>query len=207
MCAKKALVFGAVFLLVCSSVWAIPGVKKTTTVPAPVQEAVEVVEEVPQVTVETTTTESSENDQSEMYVTYEALQKIFEKNWLLGGEKLDSVQNGVDSIWMYAVQTEANTRELNNEIDNLRAEVKNLNNELQKEKTGTKYFMDMGVAFGFNQPNTVSYGGVFDCGIKLGKGLLIKTGMQMMLGDLGKVSMPSVSLDGLTVNCSVGWQW
>lgn len=78
--------------------------------------------------------------------------------------------------------------------------------DLKKDAYGTKFFADLGAAFGFKK-DAVQYGIVGDMGLKFGKGFLTKVGVQYMLGDIGKFEMPEWSLENMTVNATIGWEW
>ena len=185
---KYSVALFVVFLLASSFVWAIPGIKKPS---AETQQSTSTPEQAIIV--------SSESDQNVKYVTYEEISEILSnKGWVLGGEKLDKVQSGVDSL-------QATLEEQNDEIDRQEAEIKELK-ALVKKETGTKYFMDLGAAFGFRSEK-VQYGIVGDMGLRFGKGLMVKTGVQYMVGDMGTWKMPSWSMDALTVSTTVGWEW
>ncbi len=78
--------------------------------------------------------------------------------------------------------------------------------DLKKDAYGTKFFADLGAAFGFKK-DAVQYGIVGDMGLKFGKGFLTKIGVQYMLGDIGKFEMPKWSLEDMTVQATIGWEW
>lgn len=180
-CSKAFVVFFVVCLLASSSVWAIPGIKKPAETP-----------EVPDVLVVTDTTGNSESAQSAKYVTSEELLEILNKSgWVLGGSKIEKLQEGVEAI-------SKTNLEQNLEIARLAA-------ALKKEQS-TKFFADFGAAFGFRS-EMVQYGIVGDMGIRFGKGLMVKTGAQYMVGDFGKLELPTWSIENLSLTATVGWEW
>lgn len=80
-----------------------------------------------------------------------------------------------------------------------------LNAELDKEK-GQKFFADLGLAFGINE-GSLLYGVVGDIGMRFGRGLMLKVGGQYMLGSIAKIPSFNWSVDNLTVNATIGWEW
>lgn len=80
-----------------------------------------------------------------------------------------------------------------------------LNEELDKEK-GQKFFADLGLAFGVSE-GSIMYGAVGDIGMRFGKGLMLKLGGQYMLGSFSDITKFNWSIDNLTVNATIGWEW
>ena len=80
-----------------------------------------------------------------------------------------------------------------------------LEQELQKEM-GTKFFANVGAAFGF-KTDEIQYGVCGDMGIRFGKGFLMSVGVQYMLGDFGKIEIPKWSIEDMTVQAKIGWEW
>lgn len=188
MCAKRYAVFFVVFLLVCSSAWAIPGIRKPS-------------EEKPSAesTSEVIIIENSESEANVKYVSYEELSKILNgRIEILGTERIDTILTTVDKL-------EQTVKEQNEEIARQDQEIAEVKAAYAKEM-GTKYFADLGAAFGFKDTK-VQYGFVGDMGLRFGKGLMVKTGVQYMVGDLGQWKAPSWSIDNLTVSATVGWEW
>ena len=91
--------------------------------------------------------------------------------------------------------------------DELNEQVDALYNDLQaalKESTKTKFFADLGVAFGLKE-KALTYGVTGDIGLRFGKGLMLKVGAVYMVGsDFTNISW---GLDNLTATATVGWEW
>lgn len=182
-CSRTFVCFAVVCLLASSCVWAIPGAKKSV---APEPQEQQVVHAV------TLTTETSESEATEKSISYEELSAILNKaGWFIGGSTIDKISAGVDAI-------QATNDEQNAEIARLAA-------ALKKEQS-TKFFADFGAAFGF-QAEKVQYGVTGDMGIRFGKGLMVKTGAQYMLGNVGKLETPHWDIEDLSLTCTVGWEW
>lgn len=90
--------------------------------------------------------------------------------------------------------------ELNKYADNLYGDLQ----EALKASKRTKFFADLGVAFGL-QEKTLQYGMTGDLGVKFGCGLMVKVGAVYMVGsDFGNISW---GLDKLTATATIGWEW
>lgn len=96
--------------------------------------------------------------------------------------------------------------ELKSMIEEAIVESSTLVDNLKKDAYGTKFFANLGAAFGFKK-DAIQYGVVGDMGFKFGKGFLAKVGVQYMLGDIGKMEMPKWSLEDMTVQTTIGWEW
>lgn len=78
--------------------------------------------------------------------------------------------------------------------------------EQLKKEIGTKFFANVGAAFGFKSTE-IQYGVCGDMGIRFGKGFLMSVGVQYMLGDFGKVKLPDWNIEDMTVQAKIGWEW
>ena len=188
-CAKQLAVFSVVLLLVCSSAWAIPGIRKTSDEKPSAESTPEVI-----------IIENSESEVKANYVSYEELSQILDgKIKVLGAERIDSILATVDNL-------EKTVNEQNDEIERQEKEIAEVKAAYAKE-VGTKYFADLGMAFGF-KADKLQYGFCADMGLRFGKGLMVKTGVQYMVADVGKFELPKFdSLEPMTVNVTVGWEW
>ncbi len=232
MCGKRLSIFLVVLLVASSFVWALPGAKKTTQVAtavstAPTQESTsapsqsssqnettatskssEVLAPVSTEKAQAATVSVSENlseslEQSKMAATTEKLNELLtlleKNNFVIGTEKIDTIKKTVEE----SVEGIAYDLELNNAL--ISAQSSQIES-LKKELKATRFFMDLGVAFGFKDKG-VTYGVVGDMGMKFGQGFIVKTGAQYMVGNLNDIKNVAWSLDNLTVSATVGWEW
>ena len=187
MCARKYFMFFVVLVLVSVQVFAWP----TKTEKAVVTEASPVVAE-----------ENSVSPSSEMQKTVstdysEILTKLDSQKVVLGSD-LQTLKDDVGSMASALTILIADNRALNDSLAEVTGKYEKAN--------GTKFFADLGAAFGFKSEK-IQYGFVGDMGLRFGKGLLVKTGVQYMLGDVGKIEMPTWDIGALTVSATVGWEW
>lgn len=193
---KHFVVFCVVCLLASSFAWAIPGIKQTSAEKPSATSTPEVI-----------IIENSESEAKANYVSYEELSQILDgKIKVLGAERIDSILTTVDAL-------EKTVNEQNDEIERQEqeiAEVKVAYAEVKaayEKEIGTKYFADLGMAFGFRS-DKLQYGFCADMGLRFGRGLMVKTGVQYMVADVGKFELPKFdSLEPMTVNVTVGWEW
>ena len=78
--------------------------------------------------------------------------------------------------------------------------------EQLKKEIGTKFYANIGAAFGFKSTE-IQYGVCGDMGIIFGKGFLMSVGVQYMLGDFGNVKLPEWNIADMTVQATSGWEW
>lgn len=74
------------------------------------------------------------------------------------------------------------------------------------KEVSSKFYAKIGGAFGFKEKK-VQLGLVGDMGVRIGQGLVIGTGVQYMGFSLNDGIKCDWSLDNLTVNMTVGWEW
>ena len=74
------------------------------------------------------------------------------------------------------------------------------------KEISSKFYAKIGGAFGFKEKK-VQLGLVGDMGVRIGKGLVIGTGVQYMGVTLDDGLKCDWDIDNLTVNMTVGWEW
>lgn len=188
---KRLSIFLVALLVVSCCVWALPGAKKA------VKETQEVVEEeAPQTSISVDSQNSSQSEATETSIDLDEALKILKgNNFIIGADKINAVATAVEEV--------ASNQELSNALiatQNQQIE------SLKKEVNATRFFADLGVAFGFKDKG-INYGVVGDMGLKLGKGFITKVGVQYMLGDLSNIGNLQWSLENMTVQTTVGWEW
>lgn len=80
-----------------------------------------------------------------------------------------------------------------------------LQGRYDKETKASKFFANAGGVIGFAD-DSLLWGVTGNIGIKIGKGLLISTGASYMIGTFYEGLLPP-SLNNLSVNATVGWEW
>lgn len=216
MC-RKSLILLSLLLLSCYSVFALAPLKKATAVEAPTvstdSTTLSTTEQKATTTESTkslTVSESSEKAVSKAKdaekvedvtetvevkatVDYEALLASFEnKGYFVTKGTLNELQEGVKSLYQDYLEKAALA-------DTYKEEAK-------AEAVKTKFFADLGLAFGFEN-KALMYGFAGDIGMKLGHGLMLKGGATYMVGSLADIKNISLGLDKLTVSATVGWEW
>ena len=110
---------------------------------------------------------------------------------------LSEISEKIDGLLLVSQGTK---NELNEQVDAL---YKDLQDAL-RESTKTKFFADLGVAFGLKE-KALNYGVTGDIGLRFGKGLMLKVGAVYMVGsDFTNISW---GLDNLTATATIGWEW
>ena len=114
---------------------------------------------------------------------------------------LSEIEEKIDSLLLVTGGTKEGLKEdLNSYADSLYL-------QLQKalaESTKTKFFADLGVAFGLREKE-LEYGMTGDIGLRFGKGFMIKVGAVYMVGsDFKNITW---GLDNLTATATIGWEW
>lgn len=217
MC-RKFLVLLSLLLLSCYSAFALAPLRKATTVEAPTvstdSTTLSTTEQKATTTESTKSSTASENSKATVTdvkepenvedvkeavevkatVDYEALLASFEnKGYFVTKGTLNELQEGVKSLYKDYLEKAALA-------DTYKEEAK-------AEAVKTKYFADLGVAFGFDTDNKLLYGFTGDAGLKLGHGLMFKAGATYMIGSLSNITNISWGLDKLTLSATVGWEW
>lgn len=222
---KRVIVFGLVCLMACCSLWAFPSSKKSSVVaePAPAVETVivETAEELPMVEAEPAVAEPSaeaqqiaelESDLAKMSETLKSLQKEIDSTKLMTSGKKDEIDSLVGAI---ASDVETVLLDLE-EKDTIIAELAEANSSqadqiaylkgLYDKEIGTKFYSKVGGAFGIKD-SKIQLGIIGDMGIRIGKGLVIGTGVQFMGFTWDDGIKFNGSTDNLTINMTVGWEW
>ena len=70
----------------------------------------------------------------------------------------------------------------------------------------SKFFVNTGLALGF-KGETPIYGVAGNFGMRIGSGLLLGAGAQVMAGSFKEVPFSNWSLDDLSIQLTVGWEW
>lgn len=191
MCVKKLSIFLLVLLVASSFAWALPGAKKTTQAATPTA-----VVEVPETSTSAESQSSTESVPSETSTNSEELLALMEKNdYLWGADDIKEVKSIVEDIALDIEVSNAINAAQTDQIDSLKKELK-----------ATRFFADAGVAFGFTEGG-INYGVAGDMGIKFGKGLITKVGVQYMLGNLTDITNLQWNIENMTVQATVGWEW
>ena len=176
---KKLAALSLILLLLSGSVFALAPLRASTSEAAQESAA----------TVSTSSTTLSTGEPSGTTNDYEELLKAFEnRGYFVSKGTLSELENGVVSLYEDYLEKAA------------------LADAYKSETTKTRFFADFGVAFGFSE-KTILYGATADFGLKLGRGLMIKTGATYMIGDFSDFKNVEWSLDKLTVSATVGWEW
>ena len=187
---KRLGIFLVALLVVSCCVWALPGAKKA------VKETPVAMEESAQETPLENSQNSSQTEQTETSETSDELLKTLKGNsFIVGADKINAIITKMEDLENDVAMNQA-----------LLATQINQNEELEKKLKATRFFMDFGVAFGFKDKG-INYGVVGDMGLKFGKGFLTKVGVQYMLGDLSNIGNLQWSLENMTVQTTVGWEW
>ncbi len=191
MCVKKLSIFLLVLLVASSFAWALPGAKKTNQAATPTAAA-----EVPETSTSAESQSSTESAPSATSISSEELLALMEKNnYLWGADDIKEVKSLVEDVALDTEFTNALVAAQTEQIDSLKKELK-----------ATRFFADAGVAFGFNEGG-INYGVAGDMGIKFGKGLITKVGVQYMLGNLADIMDLQWNIENMTVQATVGWEW
>ena len=190
MCSRKYFMFFVVLVLVLAQVSAWP---TKTEKPAPAQ-----VTEVSPVEAEENSVSPSSETQKTVSTDYsEILTKLDSQKVVLGSD-LQTLKDDVGAMASAMAVLVADNRALN---DSLAAAQKKYADEMK-----TKYFADFGASFGFKE-SKILYGGVAEMGLRFGRGLMVKTGANYLIGEVGKLELPSWNIEQLTLTCTVGWEW
>ena len=190
MWVKRLSIFLVALLVVSCCVWALPGAKKVA------KETPIAVEEDSQETQSENSQSSSQTEQTETSKTSDELLKTLkDNNFIIGADKINAIITKIENL---ESDVAINQTLLANQI--------NQNEELEKKLKATRFFTDFGIAFGFKDKG-INYGVVGDMGIKFGKGFLTKVGVQYMLGDFSNIKNLQWSLENMTVQATVGWEW
>lgn len=219
---RKVIVLSMVLLLVCSSLWAFPSSKKSVpqAEPTPVTEVImEVVEtptEVPQEAGEPSAEAQQiaelESDLAKMSETLKSLQKEIDSTKVMTAGKKDEIDtlvgaiaNDVETVLLDLEEKDAIIAELADANASQADQLAYLQGRYDKE-VSSKFYAKIGGAFGFKEKK-VQLGLVGDMGVRIGQGLVIGTGVQYMGFTLDNGIKCDWSLDNLTVNMTVGWEW
>lgn len=209
-------------LLACSSLWAFPASKKSS---AKVEETpaviVEAVAELPAVEAEPAVAEPSaeaqqiaelENDLATMSEALKSLQKEIDSTKLMTSGKKDEIDtlvgaiaNDVETVLLDLEEKDAIIAELAEANAAQADQLAYIQGRYEKE-ISSKFFTKIGGAFGIKDTK-IQLGLVGDMGIRLGKGLMIGTGVQFMGFTWDDGIKCDWSADNLTVNMTVGWEW
>ena len=133
---------------------------------------------------------SSEETQKEQSTDSQQTLTSLDGKVVIFGSELETVKKDVEDV-----QSAMALLVQKNEI---------LENNLKKAN-GTKFFADAGVAIGFGE-ESIQYGLTADIGMRFGGSLMVKTGVQYMVGSFGAFDI-GWDLKKMTVNTTVGWEW
>ena len=120
-----------------------------------------------------------------------------ETNTTTTSSDLSEISEKIDGLLLVSKGTKD---ELNEQVDALYADLQ----AALKESTKTKFFCDLGAAFGVKD-KALTYGVTGDMGLRFGKGLMVKIGTIYMVGnDFQDISW---GLENLTMTATIGWEW
>lgn len=220
---KKVIVFGLVLLMGCSLLLAFPSSKKSLPKAevAPAEPVIEeTAEELPPVAepaVEEPSQEAQqiaelENDLATMSEALKSLQKEIDSTKVMTAGKKDEIDtlvgaiaNDVETVLLDLEEKDAIIAELADANASQADQLAYLQGRYDKE-ISSKFYAKIGGAFGFKEKK-VQLGLVGDMGVRIGQGLVIGTGVQYMGFTLDNGIKCDWSLDNLTVNMTVGWEW
>lgn len=222
---RKAVVFSMVLLMASCWLVAFPVSKKSlaaepATVIVDVVEAVEVPTEAPQEALQ------------EQVVASEEAKRVeeLESALLAMSKKLESLQSEVSSTKM---MTTSKKSELDGIVEAIASDVEIVLADLEEKEsiiaglaeanaaqadklaylqgmydkeTSSKFYTKFGGAFGIKNEK-VQFGVLGDMGIRIGKGLVIGTGVQFMGFTMDNGLKYTGSMDDLTVSMTIGWEW
>ncbi len=77
---------------------------------------------------------------------------------------------------------------------------------LEERERQTKFFANAGAVIGF-EDKLPTWGITGNMGMKFGRGLMIGTGINYMLGDFSHPIDLKWDLDNLSINATIGWEW
>ena len=177
MCSKRLFVFALVLVLGLAQVFAWP--TKATSAP------------VESVKTEEKSANPSLEMQNDVSTKLTETSANLENKVVVAGADLNTLKSDMVS--------------LSSSVSALIADNRDLQARLAAE-TGTKYFMDFGMLFGFKE-KAMKVGAVGEMGIRFGKGLLVKTGIQYSAFEIGKIELPQFTIDDLSMTLTVGWEW
>lgn len=222
---RKVIVFGLVLLMASCSLWAFPISKKSLEkeAPEPAPVVVEIVE-APAMEEATSTQEELQSSQEAQRVaeleaellrmseSLKSLQGEINQTKLMTSSKkdeistiVDAIASDVDIVLADLAEKEAIITELAEANASQADKLAYLQGKYDKE-ISSKFFTKIGGAFGI-QNDKIKLGLVGDMGIRLGKGLMIGTGVQFMGFTLDDGIKCDWSTDNLTVNMTIGWEW
>lgn len=219
---KKVIVFGLVCLMGCCSLLAFPSSKKSLAkveeTPAIIEAVAEELpaEEPPQEAVEPSAEAQQiaelESDLAKMSETLKSLQKEIDSTKLMTSGKKDEIDtlvgaiaNDVETVLLDLEEKDAIITELA-EANSAQADQIAYLKGLYDKEIGSKFYSKIGGAFGIKDTK-IQLGLVGDMGIRIGKGLVIGTGVQFMGFTWDDGIKCDWSADNLTINMTVGWEW
>lgn len=121
------------------------------------------------------------------------------------GMSYDELKDYIDGKF---ILTPNQVKEITKAVDKVGTDIETLKKDLAKEKTGTKFFADLGAAFGFGEG--IQFGAVADMGMRFGKGWMFKVGGQYMVGGTDEVAgilNHDWTLKNATIQTTVGFEW
>lgn len=220
---KKLSTFLVVLLVASCLLSAFPSSKKPLEVKeAPVQEVptTETVEEslqqeAPQEVVEPSEevkrVEELEHDLATMSETLKSLQSEVDSTKVMTSgkkEEIDSlvgqIASDVEIVLADLEEKEAIIAELAEANSAQADQIAYIQGRYDKE-LATKFYANVGGVIGF-KGNAPTWGVTGNIGLRFGKGLLIGTGVQYMVGTFTAKPF-DLGIDNLSINVTVGWEW
>lgn len=185
MCSRKCFMFCVVLVLALAQVFAWP------TSEAKAQKLVAEAEE--------NALNPSSEMQSNVSTSYNEISTKLDGKLVVVGNDLETLKTDVTAMAGALTTLIADNRALNDSLDDMTSKY--------IKETKTKFFADAGAVIGFKN-KAITLGIVGEMGIKLGKGLLVKTGVQYIAWDFGQFSaMPKWDIENLSLTCTAGWEW
>lgn len=225
MCLRRFAVFSMVLLVVCSSLSAVSfwsrsskessaPVVEVEIVAAPVQETQADPAPAPSAPVqEALEAQQPQKDSSEELskVSNElaSLQNSLDGKSVVGQKSIDALIGSITQVQADYALVMADMAEKQAIIDSLAATNAAQADELaymRGKNNAMHFFVNAGMAIGFKE-YAPTWGLAGNFGTRFGNGWQVSAGAQYMLGDFTSIPSLKWSLDNLTVNATVGYEW
>lgn len=226
MCLRRFAVFSMVLLVVCSSLSAVsfwarsskgssaPAVVELEIAAAPVQETHADPAPAPSAPVqEALEAQQPQKDSSEELskVSNElaSLQNSLDGKSVVGQKSIDALIGSITQVQADYALVMADMAEKQAIIDSLAATNAAQADEIaymRGKDNAMHFFVNAGMAIGFKE-YAPTWGLAGNFGTRFGNGWQVSAGAQYMLGDFTSIPSLKWSLDNLTVNATVGYEW
>lgn len=223
MCAKRRLAAFLLVLLVASCcVWAFPG-RRSRAIAESTQEEIAPIQTQVSIEIDPMTEEAepksdlpeppkSVKASSEMIVPQEEMISKLEGKSSVKGNELAELIELLKAQVDDQLEAEEDIARLTEKIDELQeanskqADAIAYQNGILEKEQSMKAFAATKAVIGFKD-NIPTWGVGAEIGMRSGKGLMISTGANYMLGDFTSPLDLSWSLDNLSLTVGIGWEW